>query len=297
MLFYLKVKYSAVSLSSQFEQRKMALTLTVSIIALAVSTLMTVVLLPAAQPVYPPATPLANVFAANTETSAQSTIYIFTLKVATSSSISTVEITAPATFDLKRAEYIGGLDGIQVSSITLSGSKMKVIFQEPIHIPAGSLATIEIGGINNPSAIGVYTFDIATIDSVGSVIDSGSAFMTIREPTIIQNSIETEHIQDGAITTAKMADGSINLNKLTADTFSFFDDRFSALQEQITEQIDNLRTELKASNQSEESARVAADIDESSARAAEDENIRKEIDELREQIETLEEEIEIAANR
>jgi hypothetical protein len=238
----------------------------------------------------------ANVFAANTEASAQSTIYIFTFKVATGSSIDSIEVTAPANYDLRRAAYIGELDGLQVSSFTVSDSKMEVIFQEPIHIPAGSLVTIEIGGINNPSAIGIHTFVIATIDSFGSVVESGSASITITEPTILQSSIADEHIQDGAVTTAKIADRGVDLNKIAADVFSFLDDRFSALQEQITAQINNLETELKRLISSEESERVAADSEESSARAAEDENLREEIDDLREQIEKLEAEIEALAN-
>jgi hypothetical protein len=279
-------------LGSQWEQRKIVFTLTLSFVALAVSTSITLLTLPVLPSVHPPAHLTANVFAANTEVSAQSTIYIFAFKAVTSSSINAIEIIAPTTYDLEGATYIGGSDGFQFSSFALSGSKMKVIFQQPIPLPAGSLAIIEIGGISNPSTAGLYTFDITTIDSIGSIIDSGAASITVGEPTILQNSIETDHIQDGSVTSTKIADGSINLNKLAADTFFFFDDRLSALQNQIIAQIDALRTELENSIQSEESARVAADSDESSARAAEDENIREEIDELRKQIEGLEEEID-----
>jgi hypothetical protein len=285
----------AMDLRSQLEQRKVPLTLTLSVVALALSTLITLVILPVAEPSHPPATMSANVFAANTESSAQSTIYIFNFKVATGSSIDSIEITAPANYDLRGAAYIGGL-GFQVSTFTVSDSKMKVIFQEPIHIPAGSLVTIEVGGINNPSAIGIHTFVIATIDSFGSVVDSGSASITITEPTILQSSIGDEHIQDGAVTTTKIADGAVDLNKMAAGVFFFLDDRFSALLEQITAQINNLEAELKGSISSEESERVAADSEESSARAAEDENLREEIDDLREQIAKLEAEIETIAN-
>jgi hypothetical protein len=155
---------------------------------------------------------------------------------------------------------------------------------------------IEIGGINNPSMLGQYTFAITTIDSTGSVVDSGAASFTLEEPIILQNSVNTEHIQDSAITADKVSDGSISLDKLASDVISLFQDQFSTLEEQLTRQINALQIQLESAIDSEESARVAADIEESSARAAGDEDIREEIEELRGQVETLEEEVEAIAN-
>jgi hypothetical protein len=168
---------------------------------------------------------------------------------------------------------------------------MMASFNEPVNISPGSVLMVEIGEITNPPSTGQLFFEVATLDSTGTVIDLGSASITINEPTILQDSVETEHIQDAAVTTRKIGDSSITLNKLASDVFFFFDDRISPLQEQISEQINGLRAEFEESIQSEESARLLADADESSARADEDEEMRAEINELREQINDLEEEV------
>lgn len=276
----------------QLEQRRIPVILILSFAGLGLSTLITIIPLPSVQPTHPPAALITSVHGVNTEVSAQSTIYIFTFKVASSSNIRAIEIISPASYDVKEAEYIGGLDGRQISNILVSDSKIRLVLQEPIHVPAGNLVTVEIGGISNPSTTGIYGFEIATIDSSGSVVDSGFAYVTISEPSILQNSIKTEHIQDGTITDSKIASSSINLDKLAADVFLFFDDRFTAFQLQITEEISTLQTEFEASLLSEESARATADSVESSTRAAEDENIRQQIQALEEQIEALKEEID-----
>lgn len=295
-LFYVQTKNFAMSLRSEFEQRKTEFILAISLVAFAVSIPITLELIPLLQTARPPVALLANVFAANGEASAQSTIYIFAFKPTIGSSIKTIEIAAPTAYDIKGARYIGGSDGFKVSTFEISDSMIKVVLQEPIQLPEGSWGVIEIGNISNPPTPGLYTFTIATTDSAG-LVDSGATSIQVAAPTILQSTIQTAHIQDGAITTAKLADQSINLDKLAFDAFSFIDDQFSNMRQQLTEQINEMQSELEASIQSEESARMAADRDESSARVIEDENIRGEIDQLREEIKRIEEEIKLAANR
>lgn len=289
----MQIKNSFMSLGSQFEQRRVEYTLTLSLVALAVSTYVILAIIPVLAPVHPPSEPLsASVFSGNSEVSSGPTVYIFTFKTTTPSAIKAIEITSPSTYDVKQAGYIFGSDEFKYSSFETSGSKMKLVFQQPIDFPAGTASMIEIGGISNPSAPGWYRFTIATIDSSGNVASSGSASIMLREPSILQNSIQTDHIQDEAITGVKVADGSINLNKLASDAISLFNDQISALRQQISTQVNTMQTELGASLESEESARMGADIEESSARLAADENIREEIDSLRKQIEALEGQIE-----
>ena len=291
-LFYTQPKTTAMSLGSQFQQRKMEFAMILGFAALAVSTTVSLALI-YEEPMGPPAGPLSvSVFATNNQVSSRSTIYVYTFKTATSSLINGIEITAPSLYDIKGVEYIGGSDNLAFSSFEVSGQKMKVVLDQPVTHPAGKTGMIEIGGINNPSMPGQYTFTITTIDSKGSVVDSGAASFKLEEPIILQNSVNTEHIQDSAITSDKVSDRSISLDKLASDVISLFQNQFSTLEEQLTRQINALRMQLE----SEESSRVAEDIDESSARAAGDEDIREEIEELRGQIEMLQEEVEAIAN-
>jgi len=285
-----------VSLGSQLEQKKVEFALIMGFAVLAVSTAVSLALIPV-EPAGPPAGPLStSVFAANSEVSSQSTIYIFTFKSATSSSINGVEVTAPSIYDIKGAGFIGSFDNLAFSTLEVSGQKMKVTFDQPVTLSVGKTGIIAIGGIDNPPVPGLYTFRISTIDSAGSILESGATSVTLEEPKILQNSVQTNHIQDGAITTNKVSDGSISIEKLGSDVVSLFQDQFSTLERQVTSQINVLQMQLESAIQSEESARIAADIDESSSRAAEDENIRDEIEELRVQIETLEEEVQKITN-
>jgi len=283
------------SLGSQFEQRKVEFALIMGFAALAVSTTVSLALMPE-EPMSPTAGHLSvSVFATNSEVSSRS-IYIYSFKTASSFPINGIEITAPSLYDIKGAEYIGGSDSLAFSSFEVSDQKMKVILDQPATLPAGKIGMIQIGGINNPSMLGQYTFTIMTIDSTGSVVDSGAASFTLEEPIILQGSVNTEHIRDGAITSDKVSDGSISLDKLASDVISLFQAQFSTLEEQVTRQINALQIQLESAIDSEESARVAADTEESSARAAGDDDIREEIEELRGQVETLEEEVEAIAN-
>jgi uncharacterized protein DUF2808 len=288
------------NLSSQIEIGKMPFIVILGFAGLALSTAIALSLVPASPGNRPATLSSANVYATNNEVSALSSSYIFAFKTETDSILAAVEITAPDTYNLERAEYDGGTDDVfKFSSFILSGPAMKFNFQQPTHIPAGSVAMIEIKDIKNPSNAGLYIFDIATFDSGGAIVDSGPASILIREPTVSRNSIGTDHIQDGAITTTKIADNSINLNKLAVDAFSFFDERFASIQSALTGQMDKVRTGLEDLIQAEKSARLtadnelqdiisteasdreAADQKESSTRAAEDNDLRAQIDELR----------------
>ena len=288
------------------EMRKIPSIVVLGLAGLALSTAIALSLLPMPPMQSPPSLSSADVFTTNNEVSALPSSYIFTFKTETNSFLNAVEITAPETYNLERAEYVGGTDDVfKFSSFILSGPAIKLNFQQPTNIPAGSVAMIEIKGIKNPSKAGMYTFDIATIDSGGAIVESGSISTVIREPTISRNSIGTDHIQDGAITTTKIADGSINLNKLASDAISFLDERFASIQSALKGQIDKVRTGLEDLIQSEKSARTtadnelqdiifteasereAADQKESSTRAAEDNVLRTQIDELRIKLENL----------
>src|SRR5688572_2063281 len=89
-LLYLDRNNRTMSLGYVLEQRKMEFTVTASFIALAISTFIILAAMPVQQPVNPPGmnppgTLLANVFAANSEASASSTIYSFAFTATTSS--------------------------------------------------------------------------------------------------------------------------------------------------------------------------------------------------------------------
>jgi hypothetical protein len=128
---------------------------------------------------------------------------------ATSGTIKTIEVTFPAGTTIPSGAFFNEAEGIGPGTASKSGQTIIYTVTNAVNVPAGTKIRLEFANINNPlSPSANYKVTVTTRDVANAIIDgpSESTAYTIKQ-------IGVNAIANNAITTPKIADGSITFTK------------------------------------------------------------------------------------
>ena len=108
--------------------------------------------------------------------------------------IATVEGVFQAGFDVSGAT-LGAVSGISAGTISVVGQTVIYTVTTPVSVPSGTVISIELHSIVNPTISGLYFIDVTTRDGIGNIIN-GPTSASVSIIPAAASSIEVTGITD-----------------------------------------------------------------------------------------------------
>ena len=84
--------------------------------------------------------------------------------------IATLEAVFPAGFDVSGAT-LGAVSGISAGTISVMGQTVIYTVTTPVSVPSGTVISVELHSIINPTTQGNYFVSVTTRDGIGTIIN------------------------------------------------------------------------------------------------------------------------------
>ena len=122
------------------------------------------------------------------------TTHTITSTTTVTGTIATIEGVFPAGFDVSGAT-LGAVSGISAGTISVMGQTVIYTVTTPVSVPSGTVISIELHSIVNPTTPGLYYIAVTTRDGIGTIIN-GPTSASISIIPAAASSIEVTGIID-----------------------------------------------------------------------------------------------------